>query len=423
MFKRIKLLSCILSVLFILSACQGSSNSSSTSNYSTDYEVLEAYASNLKDSDGKVVTPFNTSVTFRAFCEKDYKELYPLFNERIIALHKQFDRHHNYKDAEGNVINNLKVINDSYGTGETIEVSSEMIGLLEQSIEMSVLTKGYFNPTLGELTDIWTYSTNEEGIKSQRFSPYCFEDEDPSSNEIEEGMSSIVPYDQLENIIEINKENKTVKFNKYNNIEKVTISLGAIAKGYAIELVKKELEVFNVPVSISGGSSSSYTLGKNPNPERDYWIVGIAAPYKTGFNVNAMLSVNFHQTYTLSVSGDYESSYYVMDEDKKIIRHHILNPFTGYPENHMRVLSLWSNTNSGVLDALSTALFNMSSSETILETIYSVEDYYKMDIEVLYEVEKDASKKKIDLYMTKDYKAIVNQYNTAYFNGVYTIDE
>lgn len=418
--KTLALISC----LFIVS-CTNLSTSSSTSSsitYSKEYKVFDGLVKNLKNSENQVVTPFNTQVTFRAYNEHDYHTIFPVFQDRMHSLHKQFDRY-NYYLEEGKIINNLRVINESYGSGQAIEISDELYNLLEMSINLSELTKGYFNPTLGELSDTWTYEIKEGGIKSQRFSPYCLKGNDPSINDIQDAMESIVPYESLRNVIELNKDESTVKFNKYNNIDKVTLSLGAIAKGFAVELAKKELESYNTVLSISGGTSSSYTIGKNPNPERDYWLIGLASPYKSGFDPTAMLSVKFNNTYTLSVSGDYESSYYIEENGKKIIRHHILNPFTGYPENNVRVLSVWSDTESGVLDGLSTALFNMPNSEEMLDTIYRVEEFYNMDIEVFYEVEVNQEKKKIDLYMTKDFKDIVYQYNTAYFNGVSVIDD
>ena len=39
---------------------------------------------------------------------------------------------------------------------------------------------------------------------------------------------------------------------------------------------------------IDGGSSSSYGLGKNPNPDRNYWLVGLASPYKVAMSVQAI---------------------------------------------------------------------------------------------------------------------------------------
>lgn len=405
----------ILSVSISLILC-----ASCTAPLSEEYEIKEGYVGNVLNSDGQSIQPFNTMVTFRAFNEKNYEELFPIFQNKMQQLHKEFDRYNYYLNDNNEIINNLRVINESYGNETPINISDDLYDLLEQSINLSVLTEGYFNPTLGNLSDTWMYKVDDSGVKSQRFTPYCFEDVDPTSEEISKAMESIVPYDKLEEVIVLDEENKTVTFNKYNDVDNVTLSLGAIAKGFAVEEAKKELEVYNVPLMISGGTSSSYSLYKNPNPDRDYWLIGIASPYKVFYEPTSMFTMKIDNTYTLSVSGDYESSYYKIENDKKIIRHHILNPYTGYPMNYSRVLSLYSNQESGILDALSTALFNIEDDTKKLEIIENVESSYNINIELLYE--KEVGEKKIDLYMTKGYKSMIHQYNANYINKEYIID-
>lgn len=402
--KKKLLFICLLLVSLLATSC----------GYSTEYQVFDSMVESVRNSEGSIVSVFNTSVSLRTFCEKDKEEIFPLFQDRIQKLHKQYDRYNDYLDDNGQKINNLKVINESYGTNEEIVISQDLFGLLEQCLEMATLTQGYFNPTIANVSHVWTYYENEYGQEQERFSPYCFEEEDPLHEDILSALESVVPYQDLDDVIVLNKDNSSVTFKKYKDVENITLSLGAIAKGYAVELVKKELEVFNVPLMINAGSSSSYGVGINPNPERNYWVVGMAAPYKTILSVPAIATVRFNNTYTLSMSGDYENCF--KSKSEGVIRHHIINPFTGYPENYIRVLSLWSATNSGVLDGLSTALFSMSDSDTMLEVLKAVEEYYSMDIELFYEVEVDAENKKVDIYLTGDYQNAILQYNTKYYN-------
>ena len=53
---------------------QVSSNNSSILN-TTDYEVIDKSVSNVKTKDGSYVMPFNTIVTLRTCCGKDYNDI------------------------------------------------------------------------------------------------------------------------------------------------------------------------------------------------------------------------------------------------------------------------------------------------------------------------------------------------------------
>lgn len=390
---------------------QISSNNNSIPS-TTDYEVIDKSVSNVKTKEGSYVLPFNTVVTLRTFCGKDYNDIYPTFNKEMQRLHILFDRYNDFVDENGKDINNLKVINESYGSGSKIVVDQDLIDLLNLSIELSELTQGYFNPTLGELIDTWNYRY-EDGEKYVRYSPYCFEEEDPKIEDIESSKQKMIPYNELTSYLIINDEENTVEFKKYKEIDKVTLSLGAIAKGYAVEKLKKYVESFNVPSMIDGGSSSSYGLNKNPNPNRDYWLVGVAAPYKVALSPQAIVNIKLDNTYTLSVSGDYESSY---KTSEGIIRHHILNPYSGYPENFYRVVSLKSESRSEILDGLSTAIFSIEDKDTIKEIVSNIEEHYDIEIALMLEKEVDKENKKIDLYLTEDYEKLITKYNTKYFN-------
>ncbi len=373
------------------------------------YEPINKKVPSAVAKDNKIVMPFNTEVSLTAFNEKDFEKLYPTFSSEILRLHKLFDRYNNFIDKEGKDIVNLKMINESYGTGRVLSVDQDIIDLLNLSIKLSELTEGYFNPTLGELSDTWTYRY-EEGNKYTRFSPYCFEDQDPLDEDVVSSKETIIPHDELSSYLVVNDEENTVEFKKYKDIEKVTLSLGAIAKGYAVEKVKEYVETFDVPCQISGGSSSSYSIGTNPNPERDYWLIGIASPYRS-INLIAIAMLEIEGTYTLSVSGDYESCY--KNEDG-VLRHHILNPHTGYPENYYRVVSVKSDSRSDILDALSTAIFNIESTDKIMEIVNKVENHFNIEIDVLLEKEVDSQNQQIKLFVTEGYDQLISKVNTNF---------
>jgi thiamine biosynthesis lipoprotein ApbE len=173
---------------------------------------------------------------------------------------------------------------------------------------------------------------------------------------------------------------------------------------------------------IDGGASSSYGLNKNPNPDRDYWLVGISSPYKNILSTPSIATLKFENTYTLSVSGDYEQSFHFYDENNnKVLRHHILNPFTGYPENYQRVVSVKSDSRSDVLDALTTAIFSIESIDKITKIIENIEQFYSIDIDFFIEREIDSVNKKVDIYLDEGFKSYVQEYNLKYMNNEYVI--
>lgn len=386
---------------------------------SKDYEIIDTTVSNIK-VENNVVMPFNTLVTLRNFSEYEYNKTFQVFEDKIHELHKLFDRYNSYKDNKGNTINNLKILNQSYGSGKALVYDKDLVELVSISIDLAKLTEGYFNPTLGILIDEWsTYEVN--GKEYSRFTPYCQEALDIDQLSLSHGLDNIIPYNELENYLIVDKEKSTIEFKKYND-KHIVLSLGAIAKGYAIEQGKKILEEYGFSFMIDGGASSSYGLNKNPNPDRDYWLVGISSPYKNILSTPSIATLKFDNTYTLSVSGDYEQSFYFYDENNnKVLRHHILNPFTGYPENYQRVVSVKSDSRSDVLDALTTAIFSIESIDKITKIIENIEQFYSIDIDFFIEREIDSVNKKVDIYLDEGFKSYVQEYNLKYMNNEYVI--
>ena len=412
--KKTSLVSCIFASLLLV-GCQVQ-NSTSSTNGSTEYEVIDSYVSNLISAENKIVTPFNTSMGLRVFSSADNNTIFPIYEKEIQRLHSLFDRYNTYKNSENELLINLKVVNDNYGTGNILKIDEDLEKLLVLSIELSELTEGYFNPTMGVLIDEWnTYEV--DGKTYNRFSPYALSAEDITIEELNKGLSAIIPYDQLENYIIINEDENTVEFKKYENLGNVTLSLGAIAKGYAIEKAKLLLDQFNASLMIDGGSSSVYTVANNPSPDRDYWLMGLSSPYKNGIFPISLANVKLEGTNALSTSGDYENCFYFVDEEgKKIHRHHILNPFTGYPENYQRVISLIANSRSDILDGLSTALFSIQDLNKIKNIIKNVESYYNIEIDFIIEREINEENKTLDVYFNQGYKDKIMSFNTSKIN-------
>ncbi len=356
-----KILYIIPVLSLILTSCSGSKNT---------YNALTSYASDVKNSDNELITLFDSSISLTTYNKLDYKKLESLFNDTIQYEHKLFDRYNYYKDGE-ELINNLKVINDNYATGKKISVDDDLFELLSDSIKITKLSDGYFNPSLGALIDLY----------SSKLSPLGLTSSNPSDEEINRALTCSTSLNNIEEIIVLDSNDKTVTFNRLDGCnDKVIISLGGIAKGYAIE--KMASMISETPSIVDGGRSSMVATSINPNPSRDTWNIAILEPN----NKEILGAISVKGMVSFSTSGDYESYYF---DNDGVRHHHILNPYSGKSENYYRSISLISTSNNAMmLDALSTSVFNLDSLDKIEDMINRFEEAFDSKIEYLIEVDE-----------------------------------
>ena len=394
---------CVILSTIILTSCN--KNETTYIDDPGNYEETNTYvvSEKVENINGDKILPFNTMMNLTTYSENVYSKLTPLFDKEIKRLHILFDRYNLYKDENGKIINNLKVINDSYGKNEEIIIDDDLFELLEISINLAKLTKGYFNPTMGYLIDGWTEYYSPYGLTEDSFT---VSDDILLSNR----KDAIVSYENLDDVIKLNKTKKSVIFNKNSESNlPCIISLGAIAKGYAIEYLRREFSKHNTPLIISGSASSSYMQGKNPNPSRDNWNIQINSSYKNEIYMSLPLLLSeLTPNKVMSTSGDYEQLFYYKNNDELIRRHHILNPYSGHSEDYFRSINLYSDTRSDILDGLSTALFNIDDFNIINNIIDDVESYYDINIDCLFQ--KEISDKKIDLFYNEGFENTITKY-------------
>ena len=106
---------------------------------------IEAYYS--KDNEKiSFVEPFGTSqMSIVGYNEKKVYGVEDKYYELVAKYHSLLDRNYYYKDSEGNFINNIKVINDSYGSGNSVIVDEIIIEILQEGIKYTKLSNGKFN--------------------------------------------------------------------------------------------------------------------------------------------------------------------------------------------------------------------------------------------------------------------------------------
>lgn len=338
----------ILLSLLLLTSC---------TNNNQIYKKDKYFLGYTKDKDDNMVLLLNSEVNL-TIVNNGYKEtLINTAKDTITKYHKLLDSNHYYLDENGKVLNNIKVLNDNINKG-IVEVDPIIIDALKESIKLTKLTNGYFNITLGKLSNLY----------KDKFLSYDSINTDPDKSDIDKTLLGIISYDKLEDYIILDETNNTVELKTNDN--PYLIDLGAFSKGYILSKVYDELIKYNTSFLLTAGSSSIITYTNRD--ENVNWNIALKDPN----TIDSQLLVFNLDNGAVSTSGDYEN-YYLLEDGTR--RHHILNPYSGHSENYYRSISLLSN-NAGIIDALSTALFNISNKNDIKHIISNIENNYNTKI-------------------------------------------
>jgi len=211
-------------------------------------------------------------------------------------------------------------VNQSAGK-EWVEVSTETLNVIKESKEISRLSEGGFDITVGPLIELWRRA-REKGIL-------------PS----EEDLKRILDLVDYRNVL-IDREGKIFLKRKG-----MSINLGGIAKGYAVDKafeVLKVLEYKNVIVNAGGDLRSGGLKLDHP------WSVGIQDP-RIPQKIMATLSITEG---AVATSGDYEK--FFIYRGKRY--HHILDPRNGSPAEECQSVTILYKKGM-MADAMATAIF------------------------------------------------------------------
>lgn len=347
------------------------------------------------------VDPFNTVMQLSYFLNDDYADtneqtfanVTKIYKETISNLHKRFDRHYYYKNKDDVLVTNVKTINDSFGTGNEIKCSDELYQLLKLGVECYELTNGQFNIFTGAITDYW----DEVFGRAHDYEP--LKDIDPYYDELQketlETLVDSIPssLDEIKQQLTFNDGNKSVTFNKcdFNNGYKPLISVGGIGKGLATDLVKKELvsNGYKDGYLLSGGSSITTLSTPIFTRKEKGHKISVVNPAKSNIiEKEVAFSIKFTEEFNFSTSGNYtanKSYTFVDDNDNIVYRHHIINPFTGYPESYYRSVSIMTHYfSSAQVDALSTAFMNLKLEDGLKLRKEILDKYPEADLELFY---------------------------------------
>lgn len=276
------------------------------------------------------LTLFDTVTTIVGYAEseEEFETMTGAIRDELEIYHQLFDI---YNDYEG--VANIKTINDQAGIAP-VKVDPIVIDFLLDCKSYYELTDGAVNVAMGSVLYLW-HEERDAGIY------------DPENAKLPDAtkLGEAAEHCSFDTIL-IDEENSTV----FISDPKQRLDVGAIAKGWATEQVCK-----NAPsgllVSVGGNVRAT-----GPKPEKNSpWVVGIQAP---DGGAEDYLHTIYVKQESVVTSGDYQR-YYTVDGETY---HHIIDPETLYPAMKWRAVSVVCE-DSGLADALSTALFLLSKEE------------------------------------------------------------
>jgi FAD:protein FMN transferase len=328
----------LVTVLLIWSGCTGNGG-----------KQYNRYSASILDS-------FDTLVRVVAYTEDEeqFDAYFSFIHQRLQELHRLYDI---YNDYEG--INNLKTVNDQAGINP-VAVDEDIIDLLLFSKQWSQRTGGSVNIAMGPVLAIW-----------HRYREDAYYDPEKATLPPLDLLHEAAGASDLERVI-IDLEQKTV----FLPDRGMSIDVGAVAKGFALELVAREVEQKGLRSAIISAGGNIRTIGLPLTEDREHWGVGVQDPRASIFGGSEkLLDVIYITEGSVDTSGDYQR-YYVVDGE---VIHHLIDPQTLMPAVYYRAVTVVAK-DSGVADFMSTALFLLDYKESLAlaESIIGLEALWVM---------------------------------------------
>lgn len=247
------------------------------------------------------------------------QEMLELFN----YYHILTDNFEGYKD-----VNNVFYINENPNV--KLPIRKELYDILKLSEDLKFYTEGYFDISIGLIIDQWKDLLNLTK---------------PNSEDLSKTLNKVAMIPVIKDGILLEKDNNDYFITIKNGVK---IDLGAIAKGYVVNLANDIAKKHGFTYYTIKGSSSSVYYGKNSHKDRDFFNIGLSKPY---FDYYGVISV---KNTSVTTSGDDVQGVDI----NKVRYHHIVSPISKKPENYRRMMTV-VGVDAAISDALTTALFNM----------------------------------------------------------------
>ncbi len=251
--------------------------------------------------------------------------LYDVTQKQATAAFTQLEndfRHYNHNWSPW-VKGALYKINQHLKQGKTYTLSDTMKTLIQQGIVLSKQSQGLFNPTIGNLINLWQFHLHDKAHNK------------PPDNKAV--LKLVHERPSVNNLV--------LRGNVLSSTNPaVQLSLGAYAKGYGIQLALNTLKRMGIKDAVINAGGDLGVLGTHGSRE---WNIGIRDPRKK----TVIASVKVKSGENVFTSGDYERFYFY--HHKRY--HHILDPRTGYPATGFSSVTV-IDKDASAADAAATAL-------------------------------------------------------------------
>lgn len=205
---------------------------------------------------------------------------------------------------------------------EAVEVPEELFSLLQRSTQISRLTEGAFDISIGVLDSLWRYDGTLKQI--------------PGTETIKE----LLPLIDYQNI-QLTPGSRTVFLPR----EGMRIDLSGIALGYALERAKNLMRLRRVPGGMIHAGGLVGVWGQRASGEQ--WVLGISDPNELGKMLAWIPLV--------------ESATAMLRSDRRYVEYNgerygeVLDPATGFPARGVQEVTVFSSS-AEFCQALSVAL-------------------------------------------------------------------
>ena len=202
-------------------------------------------------------------------------------------------------------------------------VSQETFAILKKAQDVSRVSSGAFDITWAAMRGLWRFSGPQPSV--------------PSEQKINQRLALV----GFKNLV-LDDENKTA----FLKIKGMSIGLGAIAKGYAIDRAAQILRQHGFKRFIMDGGGDLYLSGRKRSSKK--WSIGIRHP-----RIESKILVEMPvENAAIVTSGDYER--YFERGGKRF--HHIIDLKTGQPAQGCVSVTVMA-ADATLADAYATAIF------------------------------------------------------------------
>lgn len=212
-----------------------------------------------------------------------------------------------------------------------IDLDSAAFQILAFALEFRKITNRRIDPGVGDLIHAWKISWNQSTGDSppdtliQRL--------------VRELQTPFLHLDTTQRRLEILQAGKHIAW-------------GAYLEGYLLETIAHRLDQNLVPQYLVEVGGDFVYKGFKPNGEK--WTIGVKNPFQQ--TQLAFTMTLPPQNRSLCTSGDYEQRF--VDQTGKI-RHHIIDPYTGYPSQYAHSVTVTSNYQGMIAHSLCTWFMTM----------------------------------------------------------------